>query len=116
MQTLNTPLRVLGALLLVLGLAACGAEGGGEASAHAHTLVDDGATLLDVRTPAEFSSGHVEGAINVPVAQLGERLAEVPEDRPVVVYCQSGGRSASAARLLNERGYEVHDLGAMSNW
>ncbi len=81
----------------------------------AHRWVDEGATLLDVRTPGEFGRGHVRGALNVPVQVLAERLADVPGDR-VVVYCRSGARSASAARLLERHGKEVLDLGAMSSW
>ena len=81
----------------------------------ARELVAAGATLLDVRTPAEFAGGHLDGALNIPVAELASRQAEVPRGR-VVVYCQSGGRSARAAGLLASAGYEVFDLGAMANW
>lgn len=82
----------------------------------ARKLVQAGAFLLDVRTPEEFAEGHVDGATNVPVDALAERLADVPKEREVVVYCRSGGRSARAASLLREAGYEVHDLGAMDAW
>lgn len=82
----------------------------------ARALVEAGAFLLDVRTPEEFAEGHVEGATNIPVDALAERLADVPKDHDVVVYCRSGGRSARAASLLREAGYEVHDLGAMDAW
>lgn len=105
---------IVRSIALAAGLAACST-----ASAEpnrAHELVDEGATLLDVRTPGEFASGHVEGAVNIPVQELGARMAEVPRDRPVVVYCHSGARSASAAERLSSDGYEVLDLGAMSNW
>jgi phage shock protein E len=81
----------------------------------AHRWVDEGATLLDVRTAAEFGRGHVRGALNIPVQVLADRIDEVPGDR-VVVYCRSGGRSASAAKLLLRHGKEVTDLGAMSSW
>ncbi|MBX3275247.1 MAG: rhodanese-like domain-containing protein [Sandaracinaceae bacterium] len=79
-------------------------------------MVAAGATLLDVRTPREFAAGHPDGAINIPVGDLERRIAEVPSEHGVVVYCHSGVRSASAARLLRARGYEVHDLGSMSAW
>lgn len=87
-------------------------------SAEAHALVADGANLIDVRTPEEFAAGHLEGAVNIPVDQLGSRLKEVgPGTTPVVVYCRSGARSARAVRTLRAAGFEaVHDLGAMSNW
>jgi phage shock protein E len=74
--------------------------------------------LLDVRTAEEFADGRVPGAKNVPVGELQARLAEVPKDRPVVVYCHSGGRAALAARQLRERGYaNVSEMeGSLSAW
>jgi phage shock protein E len=86
--------------------------------AEARRMVASGARLLDVRTPEEFASGHIPGALNIPVAQLDLRLGELPtKQQPLVVYCRSGNRSASAARLLGEAGFTaVHDLGAMSRW
>lgn len=99
--------------LLVPRLLAAKYRVDGEA-ARAH--VADGAQLLDVRTPGEFASGHIEGATNIPVHELRERLGELDRGRAVVVYCRSGARSASAARLLAGAGFEVHDLGPMSAW
>jgi rhodanese-related sulfurtransferase len=85
--------------------------------AEARRLVaEEGAFLLDVRSTEEFGSGHVEGATNIPIQELDSRLAEVPEDKPVVVYCLSGGRSAMAARELTAAGRDVYDLGPMSAW
>lgn len=84
---------------------------------HHRQLVEQGALLLDVRTPDEFRSGHVSRATNIPVQELGRRLNECgPKSRPIVVYCRSGGRSATAASLLRGAGYEVKDLGPMSAW
>ena len=82
----------------------------------ARAAVAEGATLLDVRTPGEYEGGHIDQAVNIPVADLGRRVDEVSKDKPVVVYCASGGRSARAAGLLREAGYTVHDLGPMSAW
>ncbi len=79
--------------------------------------VQNGALLLDVRTPEEFREGHVQGAKNIPVQELARRLHELgPKTQHVVVYCRSGGRSAAAAQLLKGQGYSVTDIGAMSNW
>ncbi len=73
--------------------------------------------LLDVRTPEEFASGHIEGASNISVQTLAQRLAEVPRDQPIVVYCRSGNRSAQAARILAQAGYtDVYDLGGIITW
>jgi rhodanese-related sulfurtransferase len=87
--------------------------GRGGNSGEGRKWVAEGATLLDVRTPEEFAAGHVDGARNIPVQVLGGRLRDVPKGR-VVVYCRSGGRSASAAALLRQAGYEVFDVGPMS--
>ncbi|KXK49367.1 MAG: rhodanese domain-containing protein [Chloroflexi bacterium OLB13] len=73
--------------------------------------------LLDVRTPAEFAEGHIPGAVNIPVDALQSRLSEVPSDVPVVVYCRSGNRSATASQILDRAGYEtVYDLGGIIAW
>jgi phage shock protein E len=81
-------------------------------------LVAGGARLVDVRSSGEFGSGHLPGAVNIPVGELPARLNEVgARERPVVVYCRSGARSASAAGLLRRAGFgAVHDLGPMSRW
>lgn len=73
--------------------------------------------LVDVRTPAEYASGHLANSVNIPLDQLASRLGEVPADLPVVVYCRSGNRSAQAASLLNGAGYtQVLDLGGIIDW
>lgn len=84
----------------------------------ARTLVAEGAYLLDVRTSAEFSEGHIEGAHNIPVQELASRLAELPgKDRAIVVYCRSGRRSKDASTQLAQAGYAaLYDLGPMSAW
>jgi phage shock protein E len=84
--------------------------------ARAHELVDQGAALLDVRTPGEFASGHPGPAVNIPVNEVGGRLAELDRSRPVVVYCQSGRRSAAAAGVLTAAGYTVYDMGGVASW
>ena len=74
--------------------------------------------VLDVRTQEEFAEGHVPHAANIPVQELATRLAEVPKDRDVVVYCHSGARAARAATLLLEKGYtRVNEMqGSMMAW
>ena len=84
---------------------------------HHRQLIEQGALLLDVRTRDEFHEGHVARAVNIPVQELAHRLGEVgPKTRPVVVYCRSGGRSAAAAQLLTQAGYQVRDIGPMTAW
>lgn len=65
-----------------------------------------GATILDVRSEGEFRAGSYRGAINVPIQALQGKLDRIPRNRPVVVYCASGSRSAMAARILRKAGYE----------
>lgn len=76
--------------------------------------------LLDVRTAGEFAGGYLKGALNVDVrsASFAEDISTMDKDRPVFVYCLSGGRSASAARQLVSMGYtEVYDMkGGMMAW
>lgn len=84
----------------------------------ARALVEGGAKLVDVRTPGEHASGHIRGSVNIPVSELAGRTAELGDKKkPVVVYCASGMRSASAASTLRRAGFpEVYDLGGMSRW
>jgi len=73
---------------------------------------------LDVRAPAERQTERIEGSLGIPLNHLLERLGEVPRDRPVVVHCQAGYRSAIAASLLAEHGVSgVSDLvGGLTAW
>ncbi len=69
-----------------------------------------GAMLIDVRTPAETSSGMVPGAINIPVDELRQRLDEIPRGKELMVYCRVGQRSYIASRILRENGYDVRNI------
>jgi rhodanese-related sulfurtransferase len=76
--------------------------------------IRSGATVLDVRSEAEFRGGGYRGAINVPLQALPGELDRIPKDRPVVVYCASGTRSAVAARILRKAGYaDVSNAGGL---
>lgn len=77
----------------------------------------DGYTLLDVRQDWEYAEGHMPGARLLPLADLPDRLGEVPKDRPVLAYCRSGKRSAAASGLLAGEGFDVLNiLGGMTAW
>ena len=65
---------------------------------------ETGPVVVDVRAPAERQTERIEGSLGIPLNHLLERLGEVPRDRPVVVHCQGGYRSAIAASLLAEHG------------
>jgi rhodanese-related sulfurtransferase len=74
--------------------------------------------VLDVRSPEEFAAGHVPGAVNIPHDQVASRLAEIPKDKEVVLYCRSGRRSGLAAEALEANGYKDLRLmqGDMPGW
>jgi rhodanese-related sulfurtransferase len=76
------------------------------------------AYLLDVREPDEWAAGHAPGAHHLPMMQVPARLAEVPEDRDVVVVCRVGSRSAQVVAYLANRGYRraVNLSGGMAAW
>ncbi|MBT3294291.1 MAG: rhodanese-like domain-containing protein [Verrucomicrobia bacterium] len=71
------------------------------------TRLDQGALVVDVRTPAEFAGGHFKGAINIPLSGLGQQLNLLGDDKgkAIILYCHSGARSASAKRTLDQAGY-----------
>lgn len=73
--------------------------------------------LIDVRTPSEFADGFIEGAINIPVQELEQRLSEVPEGQTIVLYCRSGNRSSQAATILENAGFsDIYDMGGIIQW
>ncbi len=74
--------------------------------------------VLDVRSPEEFTTGHVPGAVNVPYDEIAARLAEVPKDKDVVLYCRTGRRAGLAADVLAANGYTrlSHLEGDMPAW
>jgi hydroxyacylglutathione hydrolase len=75
-------------------------------------------TVVDVRNHSEFAHGHIPGALHIPVGYLTERLAEIPRDKPIVLQCQGGARSAIASSVLRRGG--VHDIinlrGGFGDW
>jgi phage shock protein E len=74
--------------------------------------------VLDVRSPEEFASGHVPGAVNVPYDQVASQLAKIPKDKDVVLYCRSGRRTELAGVVLKADGYTKleHLQGDMQAW
>ncbi|MGH2883719.1 MAG: rhodanese-like domain-containing protein, partial [Solirubrobacteraceae bacterium] len=74
--------------------------------------------FLDVCTTREYAEAHIEGAMNVPLSQLAERVGELPSDRTIVVYCASGYRSAIASSLLRREGLPrvANLVGGLAAW
>jgi len=70
----------------------------------------DGGFLLDVRTVGEFRRGHIEEAENIPIDEVRNRLAEIPKERTLLVYCLTGIRSYYVCRILTQLGYQVKNL------
>lgn len=71
---------------------------------------DGSVTLLDVRTPYEYKSKHIEGFINIQVDELRKHIEQLPKEKPVYVMCQSGLRSYIACRILSQNGFECYNL------
>jgi phage shock protein E len=82
-------------LLLIVG-AAC--------TAQQTQAIPKNAFLVDVRTPQEFAQGSVPGAVNIPLNEVPNRIAEFKGKDTVVVFCRSGSRSASAKNILDQNG------------
>ncbi|WP_371017422.1 CoA-disulfide reductase [Pseudalkalibacillus sp. JSM 102089] len=73
-------------------------------------IVENGGTLIDVRSHREFKNGFIKGAINLPVDELRSKLHELPQDKTIYVHCQVGLRGYIATRILRENGFEAVNL------
>lgn len=71
---------------------------------------DGSVVILDVRTPGEFRRGHFDGAVNIPVDELRERMDEIERGKPLYVNCQSALRSYIACRILSQNGFDCYNL------
>ena len=101
-------------IFLVFVLSGCS----NEAQVKAWNLIDEGALLVDVRTKAEYQSGHLPGAKLIPVGRVSAKISTFGADknRPIVVYCKSGSRSGNAERILKSAGFtNVHNGGGYNS-
>jgi phage shock protein E len=119
----TTPLRRALATAALLALFGCsgGPADANEVSPEQVLTPQAGAQaplVLDVRTPDEYASGHVPGAINIPIDALSARTGELDPQREVVVYCERGPRASKAATALVAAGFSGVKLlsGHMSAW
>jgi len=89
----------------------------GSSSAKAKQLLDDGAVVVDVRTPFEFKSGHLAGSKNIPLNLLPDKIKELKKlNKTIITVCRSGSRSSSAKDILLKAGINVYDAGAWTNF
>jgi hydroxyacylglutathione hydrolase len=82
------------------------------------SLRHDAVTLLDVRNQVEWDGGHIEGARHITLGYLADRLDEIPRERPVVVHCAAGARSAVGVSVLRAQGFEqvINLDGGINEW
>jgi len=80
------------------------------------SLVQNGAMIVDVRSPQEFNGGNIKGSVNIPLQSLQSSLGKIPKNKTVITCCASGMRSASAKSILKSAGYQdVHNGGGWSS-
>jgi hypothetical protein len=78
-------------------------------------IVSNGALIVDVRSPGEFSQGHIKGSINVPLQNLAAHSTKFAKGKPVITCCASGMRSASGKSILANLGFEAYNGGPWSS-
>jgi len=94
----------------VCGMVAANVVRGDVELADWSNLRNNGALILDVRDPGEFQNGSIDGAINIPLGQLRQRLDELPHDREIWINCGVGQRAYYACRLLTQLGFKARNL------
>ncbi|HOA87521.1 MAG: rhodanese-like domain-containing protein [Microbacteriaceae bacterium] len=107
-------LAAVGALTLALSLAACSTPSSG--SAEPAVAVTEETVIVDVRTPAEFAEGHLEGAelLDLTGGDFAAALPSLDPDAEYVVYCRSGNRSGQAVAMMEDAGFtDVTNLGSL---
>ena len=103
-------------LLLALGIFTGCSRVDDETLRAAHSAVDRGAVVIDVRTTKEYAQKHVSGALNIPVEEISKTVARVPRDKVLVIYCASGNRSAHATMILRQKGWTVFDVATQGDF
>lgn len=116
--------KLLIVLLLVFALYGCSATSSGPqkiTAAEGKEMMDADASiiLVDVRTESEYDSGHIAGAVLLPLDLIESQAKTILPDKNsvIIVYCRSGNRSAQAVSILNDMGYKnLYDMGGIIDW
>ena len=112
----NTPFKICVAALVaaIIAILSFNVDASKRASI-AWEAIEDGATVIDVRTPLEFRENHLEKAINMPMASLTKDASDLDRNETIVVYCQSGNRASKAKRMLYDMGFHtVYNGGSLN--
>ena len=103
-------------LLLTAGLFSACSKVSDEDLKKAREAVANGALIVDVRTPKEFSEKHIVGAVNLPIEEIMKGRINLPKNKEIVLYCRTGSRSSASAKVLKEQGWSVYDVATQSDW
>jgi rhodanese-related sulfurtransferase len=79
---------------------------GGQSSSNLKSIIEEGAFLVDVRTPGEFAEGHVKGSVNIPLDVISNQIQQFKNKKNIVVFCRSGNRSGQAKIILENNGIQ----------
>jgi rhodanese-related sulfurtransferase len=118
-------IKILSLVFLLLGVTSCLKNQTDSAQvldvvSYEKKMTQPNVQLVDVRTPEEFNEGHLENAVNIDFMadDFDVKVASLDKEKPVMVYCKSGGRSAKSAARLKELGFKtISDLeGGITNW
>jgi phage shock protein E len=97
-------------LLFVLGAAHAS-----ERAKQGWQMIEQGAMVIDVRTPEEFNAGHLDQAVNYPLSELDKHIAALDKSQPIVLYCRSGNRSGQALAYMESKGFTaLHNAGGLN--
>jgi phage shock protein E len=80
----------------------------GNKSESIQEFIEKGAIIIDVRSPGEFSGGHIKGSKNIPLSEIGSKINEIKKlNKPVIACCASGMRSSQATSILKQNGIDA---------
>ena len=77
---------------------------GGGPKVDLKATIEEGAYLVDVRSPGEFADGHVKGSVNIPLDKITQQLSKFKNKKNIIVFCRSGSRSSQAKSILEQQG------------